>query len=321
MSFWQTLPKHIIALAPMAGYTDSAFRFVCRKMGAHLVYSEMISATAICYDNQKTMTMLDHDKKELPLIFQLFGNNVEHFAEATRIITTQIEKQYKNPEQKIGLDINFGCPARKVVKNGSGSALMGDIDKSRAIIKAVTDNTHLSVSIKIRTEAHSVDALTFLEKVADLPWQAVMVHGRTLSQLFTGDINYDTIRQIKEKYPEKIVLGNGSINSIEDARLMLEKTGVDGIGVARGAWGNPWLFQDLRKFLTNNKTPKTYLPETWNQRKKLALKQAQIFLRNQDDITVLRKHLIHYTHGLPNARELRAQIINMQNLSDLKKIK
>lgn len=297
-SFWQKTTKPIMALAPMAGYTDSAFRQICREMGADVVYSEMISVDAICFDNEKTLKMLEFKRKELPVVFQLFGSKPERFAEATRIVNEKFKGK-----KSVGLDINFGCPAHKVVKNQSGAALMNELDCAYEIIKTVCDNTDSPVSIKIRTKAKNVGAEEFVNHVKDLPWEAIMIHGRTLAQGFVGEIDFELIKKIKQLVPDKIILANGGITP-KDVKKTLELTRADGVGIARGAWGNPWIF--------NNTSP------TWPQRRKTILRHAKLFLKYSDSLIPLRKHLIHYVRGQKNASELRQKIITTETLNDLK---
>jgi tRNA-dihydrouridine synthase B len=302
INFWYKLEKPIIALAPMAGYTDSAFRMICKRYGADVVYSEMISVDAITYNNPKTLRMLNHDKKEYPLVIQLFGNNPKKFAEATKFLT-------KNLKGTIGIDINFGCPAHKVTKNGSGASLMDELDKAQAIIKAVCDNTNFPVSIKIRTKVKETTAKKFISSIKDLPWSTVMIHGRTMTQGFAGEIDYETINKIKELVPEKIVLANGGINNLSDAKNILDKTNADGIGIARGAWGNPWIFSEIKNDDSVEKNIKQAM-----------LEHAKLFLKDNDNLIPLRKNMVQYLKGTKNASELRQKIIKVETLNDLKKI-
>lgn len=306
-NFWTTLPKPIIALAPMAGYTDSAFRILAKEYGADLVYSEMISVDALCVNNQKTLRMLAHSKKEYPLIIQLFGNQPNKFAQATRVIDKKIRSN------EVGLDINFGCPAAKVTKTGSGSALMNEIDKAIKIIQAVADNTQLPLSVKIRSKVKNITALKFIDKIKHLPWTTLMVHGRTLNQGFSGPIDYAAIKKIKKLLPDKIVLANGNIHSSQDAKSTLEKTNADGLGIARGAWGRPWLFKEI-------KTDKV-INLAWPLRHQIMLRHAQLFLATSHNLIPLRQQLVHYTKGLKNAAQLRQQLIQVETLESLSAIK
>ena len=301
-NFWEKQKKPILALAPMAGYTDSAWRQICKKFGADVLYSEMVSVDAIVFKNAKTLKMLGFGKKEMPIVFQLFGSDPKKFGEAVKMI----------PKNAAGVDINFGCPAQKVTKNGSGSALMNEVDKSYAIIKAVCENTPLPVSIKIRTKVKDVDAIKFIKKVKDLPWTTVMIHGRTFNQGFGGEIDFEIIKKVKELVPNKIVLANGGVHSWEDAKNILDKTGADGIGIARGAWGRPWIFKEIKKQKTINLNFKT--------RKKIILRHAKLFLKYNYTLEPMRKHLVHYTKGLKNASALRQKLIKVNDLKGLKKI-
>ena len=334
-NFWLKLPKPIIALAPMAGYNDSAFRQICREFGADVVYSEMISVDAIIHNNQKTFRMLKHNKKEYPLVFQLFGNDPEKFKQAVKIINKKIPSYGLSPcggspftrrgnsEQKIGgrvtgYDINFGCPAPKVTKTGAGASLMDEKEKAYQIIKAVCDNTDLPVAIKIRTRVKNTTAEEFINKVKNLPWTTVMIHGRTLNQGFSGEIDYAAIRKVKRLLPDKIVLANGGITDSQSAMRLLEKTEADGLGIARGALGNPWIFQAIKNRFETNPAPNKNIP--WPERKKIILKHAKLFLASNPDLIPLRKHLVHYFKGLKNAAEMRQQIIQVETLSELKTI-
>ncbi|NMC51793.1 tRNA-dihydrouridine synthase [Candidatus Kuenenbacteria bacterium] len=305
-NFWLKLSKPIVALAPMAGYTDSAFRLLCREFGADVVYSEMISVDGLCYKNKKTLDLLKFNSKECPLVFQLFGTDPDKFASAVKIINKIIA------HHPVGIDINFGCPAPKVAQNGAGAALMNDLNKSYKIIQAVCDNSQLPVSIKIRAGIKNVSALDFIKKVKNLPWAAVMIHGRTLKQGFNGDIDCDLIKKIKTLIPDKIVLANGGLNSLEDAKDILNKTGADGLGLARGVIGNPWLFQEIK----NNRSINTTLAE----RKKIILRHAKLFLKDNNNLIPLRKHLVHYFKGQKNASGWRQKIIQAETLSGIKSI-
>lgn len=188
-NFWQKIKKPILALAPMAGITDSAFRQICIRHGADVTYSEMASVSALFFKPAKTLELVRFTKKERPYVVQLFGNIPEHFAVATKIITQEIKPD--------GIDINFGCPAKKVFKHGSGCALMPKIELAREIILAVCNNTKLPVSIKIRAGIKGKDALQcvstateFIEKTKDLPYSAVMVHGRTYEGGFSSIVDW-----------------------------------------------------------------------------------------------------------------------------------
>ena len=318
-NFWQTIPKPILALAPMAGITDSAFRQICRKNGADVVYSEMASVSALFFKPQKTLELVRFNQKESPYIVQLFGNKPEHFAVATKIITEKV--------RPTGIDINFGCPAKKVFKHGSGCALMAQIDLAREIISAVCKNTNLPVSIKIRAGLKDFSALEFIEKTRDLPYDAVMVHGRTYEGGFSGTVDWEIISKIKKMISEKIVLGNGGITTPEKGLELLQKyPDLDGLGIARGTWGRPWIFDQIKDLLKKNYPIKYAFDvpasQEFNRVKKIMLAHAKLIYADKGELGKLeiRKHLVWYIKGFPGAAELRQKLVRTQNLSEIEAI-
>ncbi len=357
------LKKTILALAPMAGYTDSAFRVLCLKNGADIVYTEMISAEGLARQNnplrprpprrafgetgseaRKTLKMLEFLPGEKNVVVQLFGTSPEAFAKAARIINTlSIShgtprlRQLADPRDDInpikGIDVNFGCPAKKVFHTGAGAALMNNKKLAREIIEAVLKNTKLPVSIKIRAAVKSASAkatadkntsaVEFIKYIKDLPIAVVMVHGRTLAQGFSGPVDYEIIRKVKKLLPKTVVLGNGGIFSPADAKIMLEKTGCDGVGIGRGALGNPWIFKEIKKYCRN--TPRRVLNAprcipTWKKIKTQMLAHTKLFLKQNENLIPLRKHLVWYVKGLKNASRLRQKLIKIETLEGLKRL-
>lgn len=309
-NFWTKIKRPILALAPLAGFTDSSFRQLCRRYGADVQYSEMASATALFYNQNErdntTLKLLKFNRqKEKYYVVQLFGAVPEHFAVAAKIVTDQIRPD--------GIDINFGCPVPKIVKQGAGSGLMKDLKKSRAVIEAVLANTDLPVSIKIRAKSGEVDALQFLDNIADLPVAAVMIHGRTLSQGFAGQPDWNIVREARKRF-SGIILANGGINSLAEAQQALKESQSDGLGLARGVLGRPWLFQEIRTGKIKNLKPKQIF--------KIALSQAESVrtLKGKMGIIELRKHLVWYMAGLDGAAKLREQLVKVNRVSDIKKI-
>jgi len=314
MNFWKKLSasggsarggkKPILVLAPMAGYTDSAFRLLCRENGADVVYTEMISADALYYDSKKTLDMLKFNKKEKPIVCQLFGKRVEMFPKACQIV----EKAGYS-----GIDINFGCPAKKVVRHGGGVTLMKDLDKCHEIIKTVISSTKLPVSVKIRKSIGKITAIDFLKKMKDLDIKAVMIHGRSYENPFSGEIDYKIIKQAR-KYFKGIIIANGGINSVEQAKVTLEKTGADGLGLARGLFGRPWLFNDIKV--------QTHCNASLTKIKKTAIRHAELLYKTKGKkgMFEIRKHLIFYTKGLPNIKQWRDQMVRVESVAEIKKI-
>ena len=347
-NFWQKLKRPIFALAPMAGITDSAFRQICQENGADVVYSEMASVSALFFKPKRTLELLKFNKAERPFVVQLFGKDPKHFAKATRIVSEKIKPD--------GIDINFGCPAKKVFGHGSGCALMMDIKLAREIISAVCKNTKLPVSIKIRAGIEksilkgtfpakggstsgrkgtqnnsSFNALEFIKKTVDLPYSAIMIHGRTYEGGFSGLVDFSICEKIKKAFPKKIVLANGGINSAEEAVEILKKYPLlDGLGIARGAWGQPWIFREIKELL-NEIHPVKYFSFTknnfaeqnlLNRVKKIAFKHAKLIYKNkgQQGIFEIRKHMSWYVKGFPGASELRRKLVMAENLKEIKQI-
>ncbi len=322
-NFWQELKKPIVALAPMAGITDSSFRQICKSFGADVVYSEMASVSAIFYNKDKTIGIARfNSQKESPYVAQLFGDKPGHFKYAAKIIAKQIR-----PE---GIDINFGCPARKIIACNAGAVLMNNLKLAREIIKATIEGAggppplkgygeakKIPVSIKIRAGVKDIKADEFTRFIKDLPISAIMVHGRTLEQLFSGPIDYEMIRKVKKEAGKNIVvLANGGILKPEDAKIMLEKTGADGIGLAQGVLGKPWLFRQIKDyFATGN-----YKEYDYKEIKKVAIKHSESMFkkRGKQGIIEMRKHLAWYFKGFAGAAELRQKLVRVKTIKDIK---
>ena len=316
-TFWQKLlKKHpILALAPMAGITDSAFRQMCKKYGADVVYTEMVSADGLHYDSKKTLEFLRFAKSERPAVIQLFGKHPDKFVKAAKLAE---EAGFD------GIDINFGCPAKKVAGHGGGVTLMRDLKKCREIIEAVMNGSKLPVSVKLRTsinkEGGKVTSLDFVKAMEGLPIEAIMIHGRSYEKPFDGEIDYEMIRATAEQFrrqnPNGVVLANGGIKSPEDAKRMIDETGADGVGLARGLYGKPWLFRQCRDYLKSGR----YRELTQTQIKKTMIEHAKSAIKDKDahGIVELRKHLIWYASGWPGAKELRSKLVKVENVNDVK---
>lgn len=311
-NFWTKLKKPILALAPMAGITNAAFRLICRKCGADVVYSEMTSSDGLYFQGKKTLAMLKFDKREQPLVIQLFGKRPEMFPKAAQLV---------EQAGASGIDINFGCPARKVVGHGGGVTLMRNLDLCCQIIQAVTENTKLPVSVKIRSTINDgrkkITALDFLKEIADLKVACVMIHGRSFEQGFAGPVDYQIIRDARKCF-KGIILANGGITSPETAKELLDKTKADGIGLARGTYGRPWLFRQIKDYLTAGK----YDELTWPEKKKIILEHANFALNTDGEhgIIELRKHLLWYVKGLPQAKHLRQALVTVKTIGEIKNI-
>lgn len=305
-NFWQKLPKPIYALAPMAGITDLAFRQICKQFGADIVYSEMISAAGLVYNSKKTLELMKFDKKERPFVIQLFGSKPEHFAYAAKFITRKIKPD--------GLDINFGCPVKKVAKQGAGAVLMNDLKLARKIIKAVLANTGLPVSIKCRSQVGQVTALDFLKTIKDLPVAAIMIHGRNLAQAHSGEVNFKIIKQARGIF-KGVILANGGVKDKKTAEELLTITGADGVGVGQGALGKPWIFEDV-------KSPQPPLLKGEEKIFKIMLEHAKLAekFKGRQGIIEMRKHLCWYVSGMQKAGGLRRELVKAESFKDVQKI-
>ncbi len=320
-NFWNKLKKPILALAPMAGVTDSAFRQICQENGADVVYSEMANVSALFFNPKKTLELVKFNhRKEKNYIVQLFGKDPKHFSVATKIITKELKPA--------GIDINFGCPAKKVFGHGSGCALMPQKKLAREIISAVVDNTNLPVSIKIRAGIGSTDAIQFIKNIKDLNFQAVMVHGRTYEGKFTGKVDFKLVEKIKKIIPDKIVLANGGITTPEIGAEILKKyPTLDGLGIARGTFGQPWIFDDIKKLLKKDSDPvksaKSGLaPREFDWVKKIMLRHAELLWEDKKDkgMFEVRKHLAWYVKGFPGASEIRQKLMLIKSPKEIKTI-
>ncbi len=316
-NFWQQLKntgQPILALAPMAGVSDMPFRQICKESGADVLYSEMASTTALKYNPQKTLDLVKFERsKESPYIVQLFGSNPEHFAIAAKIITEQVRPD--------GIDINFGCPVPKVQKQGAGAILMGDPNLARKVVEATLDNTDLPVSIKIRARMEKgegdarrrIDALEFLQVMQGLSIAAVMIHGRSMAQGHSGVVDFDIIKQARELVAG-VLLANGGVIDVATANELLAKTEADGLGVARGAMGRPWIFEEIRKQTSICKNKADIF--------ELAIKHARLAeeLLGAQGVVELRKHLCWYIGGFEGASELRGKLVLVKTAEEVKKI-
>ena len=287
-------------LAPMAGVTDLPFRLLCKEQGAGLLCMEMISAKALQYKNKNTKALLSIHPQEHPVSLQLFGADAD-------IISRMAQEIEELPFQV--LDINMGCPVPKVVKNGEGSALMKRPRLVYEIVSKTVKAVKKPVTVKIRKgfDDEHINAVDIAKIIEDAGAAAITVHGRTREQYYSGNADWDIIRQVKEAVSIPVI-GNGDVTSRESAVRMRRETGCDGVMIGRGAQGNPWIFSELLSYEKTGEMPKR--PDA-SEIRNMMLRHARLQIEFKGDylgIREMRKHVAWYTKGLKGSAKLRDEI-------------
>lgn len=296
-----------LILAPMAGVTNQPFRIICKQFGAGMVCTEMASSKAIFHNDQKTKRLLNTEGEKRPISFQIFGSDEETMAYSAKYISKLADI----------VDINMGCPAPKVVKNGDGSKLLLDLEKAEKIIKAVVQNSDKPVTLKIRKgwDKNNIVAVEIAKIAEQNGISAITVHGRTRSEFYTGKADWDIIKQVKAAVTIPVI-GNGDVIDEEKALKMFEETNVDGIMIGRGAFGNPWIFREIIHYLETGEK----LPKPTNEEKLSVIKQhINLAVEEKGEIAVkeLRKHIAWYTKNLKNSSEFRNKINTIEQEGEL----
>ncbi|HIZ80899.1 MAG TPA: tRNA dihydrouridine synthase DusB [Candidatus Mediterraneibacter pullistercoris] len=299
-------------LGPMAGVTDLPFRLLCREQGAGLLCMEMVSAKAIYYNNRNTESLLEIHPDEKPVSLQLFGSDPK--------IMSEMAKRIEDRPFAI-LDINMGCPVPKVVKNGEGSALMKNPKLVYEIVSAIVKAIHKPVTVKIRKgfDDDHVNAVEIAKIIEEAGAAAVAVHGRTREQYYSGKADWDIIRQVKEAVSIPVI-GNGDVTSPQKADELVRQTGCDGVMIARGAQGNPWIFSEMIHWEETGELPPR--PDK-DEVRDMMLRHARLQLEYKGEfsgIREMRKHVAWYTKGLKGAARLREKVNSVESLEELKNL-
>ena len=317
-----TTPK--LSLAPMAGVTDRAFRRVCRTMGADYTTSEMVSAKALVYEQRSnkstrsvTGALAAVRADETPMAVQVFGSEPAFMAEAARLLASCDYRGCESEVAPTAIDINMGCPVRKIVSNGEGSALMRQPKLVYDIVRAVVDACPLPVTVKIRAgwDVDSINAPEIAKIAADAGASMICVHARTREQMYNPGIDISVIRRVKEAV-DVPVIGNGDIYTAADAINMMKETGCDGVAIGRGAMGNPWLFSEIKAAMEG----KSYTPPAVFERFDVALSQIREMIEEKGErvgVAEAKKHLAWYCHGMDGAASARNRIMQAASYDEL----
>ena len=305
--------KHRLLLAPMAGVSDEAFRALCREQGADLAFTEMVSAKGLSYANEKTRHLLALAPGEDQVAVQLFGHEPDTMAAQAVWI-----------EQEMGellayLDVNMGCPARKIVSKGDGSALMREPELAASIVRAIRAAVAHPVTVKFRRgwAMGAETAPDFARRMEDAGACAVAVHGRFAEQLYRGSADWDVVARVKEAV-DVPVIGNGDVRSGADAVALTARTGCDAVMIARGAEGNPWVFAQAKAALAG--VPEPPAPDA-RERIAMARRHARLLARREGkNIVRMRKHAMWYLAGLPGAAAARAKINDCVSVEDFDRV-
>ncbi|MBP1890877.1 nifR3 family TIM-barrel protein [Clostridium moniliforme] len=305
--------KNNVFLAPMAGVTDISFRGLCKEQGCGLVYTEMVSAKALYYGSENTKQLLRISEEEMPVAAQIFGNDPK--------IMVNVVKEYLNKRDDICIiDINMGCPAPKIVKNGEGSALMKNPELAGQIVREIKEVSSKPVTVKFRKgfDEDNINAVQFALALEEAGADAIAIHGRTRKQMYEGKADWNIIKDVKDnvKIP---VIGNGDVFTPEDALKMKNLTNCDGIMIARGSMGNPWLFKQIQRILQGEKL-KEITPE---EKIDMCIRHYELAIKYDGDykaIREMRKHASWYIKGLPRCTEVRNVMNTLENSGDVMKL-
>jgi nifR3 family TIM-barrel protein len=305
------LPDFPLLLAPMEDVSDPPFRALCKEQGADVVYTEFISSEGLIRDAAKSVMKLDIYEKERPVGIQIFGANLDSMLQSVEIV------EKSNPDI---IDINFGCPVKKVVCKGAGAGILKDIDKMVSLTKAMVEHTKLPVTVKTRLgwDQDSIKIVEVAERLQDVGCKAIAIHGRTRVQMYKGSANWAPIAEVKNNPRMHIpVFGNGDVNSPEDAKRMRDDYGLDGAMIGRASIGYPWFFKEVKHYF---KTGTHLEPPTMEERVDAARRHLQMAIDWKGDrlgVFETRRHYTNYFKGIPNFKELRLKMVTSDEAVDV----
>jgi tRNA-dihydrouridine synthase B len=300
-----------LLLAPMEDVSDPPFRALCKEQGADVMYTEFISSEGLIRDAAKSMMKLDIYEKERPVGIQIFGANLYSMLQAVDIV------EKTNPDI---IDINYGCPVKKVVCKGAGAGILKDIPKMVSLTKAIVERTKLPVTVKTRLgwDHDSIQIVDVAERLQDVGAQAISIHGRTRAQMYKGDANWHPIAAVKNNQRMHIpVFGNGDVDTPEKAMMMRDEFGLDGAMIGRASIGNPWFFGQVKHYF---KTKEHLPPPTIKDRVEMARRHLQMAIDWKGDklgVFETRRHYTNYFKGIPHFKEYRLQMVTLDNASEV----
>ena len=300
-----------LLLAPMEDVSDPPFRALCKEQGADVMYTEFISSEGLIRDAAKSMMKLDIYEKERPIGIQIFGANLDSMLQAVDIV------EKTNPDI---IDINYGCPVKKVVCKGAGAGILKDIPKMVSLTKAIVERTKLPVTVKTRLgwDHDSIQIVDVAERLQDVGAQAISIHGRTRAQMYKGDANWHPIAAVKNNQRMHIpVFGNGDVDTPEKAMMMRDEFGLDGAMIGRASIGNPWFFGQVKHYF---KTKEHLPPPTIKYRVEMARRHLQMAIDWKGDklgVFETRRHYTNYFKGIPHFKEYRLQMVTLDNASEV----
>ncbi len=303
-----------LILAPMAGVSEQPYRLLCRRYGADVVVSEFLSAEGLRRGSERTLEMAAFEAEERPIGIQIFGSDPRGMAEAAALVSEVFGPDF--------VDINFGCPVKKVVKRNGGSGCLKDLGLVEGIIRSVAAATWLPVTVKIRSgwDEETRDPVTIARRCRDAGARALTLHARSRTQMFSGAARWDEIAQVVEAL-DIPVIGNGDVNTAADVVRMRAHTGCSGVMIARGSFGNPWIFAEARALLAGEPAA---APPGAEERFRTALEHARLVIAIEGDTRrgahEFRKHLGWYTRGLPGSADLRAQLHRVDTLAEVERL-
>lgn len=322
--------KHGLMLAPLAGVSDHSFRRICRAQGAEFTVSEMVSAKSLCYEKKSRRASVGENSKsaplakvwadDVPMAVQLFGSEPEFMAEAAAMVAEGTYAGCTSEARPTAIDINMGCPVHKIVSNGEGSALLRDIPLAGKIVRAICAAVNLPVTVKIRIgfDADHICAVEMARELEAAGAAAICVHGRTREQMYRPGVDLLAIAAVKAAVSIPVI-GNGDIMSAEDAVRMKQETGCDGLMIARGAMGNPWLFAEIAAALERRE----FVPPTMEERIETAIEQMDQMLLEKGKrvgFAESKKQMAWYIHGVTGAAEARGRLMTADSPEMVKTI-